>query len=71
MNLQDIRNPHRIYPGQHLYLDKTGGRATLRTRQASSDGPPTDTVRVSPRTRFETWPTPPFPRCRPMPSSPS
>lgn len=54
MNLQDIRNPHRIYPGQQLYLDKTGGRATLRTRQASSDGPPTDTVRVSPRTRFET-----------------
>jgi len=54
MNMQDIRNPHRIYPGQHLYLDKTGGRATLRTRQASSsDGPPTDTVRVSPRTRFE------------------
>lgn len=54
MNLQDIRNPHLIYPGQHLYLDKTGGRATLRTRQASSDGPPTDTVRVSPRTRFGT-----------------
>lgn len=53
MNLQDIRNPHRIYPGQHLYLDKTGGRAVLRTRQASSDGPPTDTVRVSPRTRYE------------------
>ena len=21
MNLQDIRNPHRIYPGQQLYLD--------------------------------------------------
>lgn len=54
MNLDDIKNPHRIYPGQQLYLDKTGGRATLRTRQASSDGPPTDTVRVSPRTRFET-----------------
>jgi nucleoid-associated protein YgaU len=54
MNLDDIRNPHRIYPGQQLYLDKTGGRATLRTRQASSEGPPTDTVRVSPRTRFDT-----------------
>lgn len=53
MNLQDIRNPHLIFPGQHLYLDKTGGRAVLRTRQASSDGPPTDTVRVSPRTRYE------------------
>jgi hypothetical protein len=54
MNLDDIRNPHRIYPGQQLYLDKTGGRAVLRTRQASSEGPPTDTVRVSPRTRYET-----------------
>lgn len=53
MNLQDIRNPHRIYPGQQLYLEKSNGRATLRTRQAAADGPPTDTVRVSPRTRFE------------------
>jgi LysM domain len=54
MNLQDIQNPHRIYPGQQLYLDKSNGRAVLRTRQASnSDGPPSDTVRVSPRTRSE------------------
>lgn len=54
MNLQDIRNPHRIYPGQQLYLEKLNGRATLRTRQAgmSADGPPTNTVRVSPQTRF-------------------
>ncbi|MES2280373.1 MAG: LysM peptidoglycan-binding domain-containing protein [Pseudomonadota bacterium] len=55
MNLQDIRNPHRIYPGQQLYLEKANGRATLRTRQAistSTDGPPTDTVRVSPQTRY-------------------
>ncbi len=54
MNLEDIKNPHRIYPGQQLYLDKANGRATLRTRQASvNDGPPTDAVRVSPRTRFD------------------
>ena len=54
MNLQDVKNPHRIYPGQQLVLDKTNGRATLRTRQASlSDGLPTDSVRVSPRTRFQ------------------
>ena len=53
MNLQDIRNPHRIYPGQQLYLDKSNGRATLRTGQATGDGPPTNTVRVSPRTRSE------------------
>ena len=54
MNLEDIKNPHLIYPGQQLYLDKTNGRATLRTRQAgANDGPPTDAIRVSPRTRFE------------------
>ncbi|MET0311138.1 MAG: LysM domain-containing protein, partial [Burkholderiaceae bacterium] len=55
MNLQDIRNPHRIYPGQQLVLDKSNGRATLRLRQAggSADGPPTTTLRVSPRTRYE------------------
>ncbi len=53
MNLQDIRNPHRIYPGQQLYLEKSNGRATLRTQQASGGGAPTNTVRVSPRTRSE------------------
>ena len=52
MNLQDIVNPHRIYPGQQLYLEKANGRATLRSRQAGS-GSGLDTVRVSPRTRFE------------------
>ncbi|MDO9404119.1 MAG: LysM peptidoglycan-binding domain-containing protein [Polaromonas sp.] len=55
MNLQDIRNPHLIYPGQQLYLDKSSGRAVLRTRLAgASDGPPNNTIRVSPRTRYET-----------------
>lgn len=53
MNLEDIRNPHRIYPGQQLFLDKQGGRATLRTRQAGGNGAPQGTIRVSPRTRYE------------------
>ncbi len=53
MNLQDIRNPHRIYPGQQLTLEKANGRATLRSGQAAVEGPPTNTVRVSPRTRYE------------------
>jgi hypothetical protein len=53
MNLQDIRNPHRIYPGQQLFLDKTNGFATLRTRANSGDGP-TETLKVSPRTRTST-----------------
>lgn len=53
MNLEDIRNPHRIYPGQNLFLDKSNGRATLRVRQAGGAGASTQTVRVSPRTRSE------------------
>jgi len=46
MNLDQIRNPHLIYPGQVLYLDKTGGRARLRM------GMPVDgTDKLSPRVR--------------------
>ena len=54
MNMQDIRNPHRIYPGQQLYLDKRNGRATLRMGQAGGSSESISTVRVSPRTRVET-----------------
>jgi hypothetical protein len=53
MNLAEIRNPHLIYPGQQLYLDRNNGRATLRTRQAAASGMPTETIRISPRTRYE------------------
>ncbi|MBU2289182.1 MAG: LysM peptidoglycan-binding domain-containing protein [Gammaproteobacteria bacterium] len=52
MNLTDIRNPHLIYPGQVLYLDKTGGRARLTTRRGGGSGPG-DTIKLSPRTRYE------------------
>ncbi len=48
MNLDQIRNPHLIYPGQILYLDKTGGRARLRVgQQIGPDG----SVKLSPRIR--------------------
>jgi hypothetical protein len=54
MNLQDVRNPHLIYPGQTLVLEKLDGRARLRVRQAANGGgAPTETIRVSPRTRIE------------------
>ena len=50
MNLQQIRNPHLIYPGQMLYLDKSNGRARLRMGQpVGGDG----TVKLSPRVRSE------------------
>ena len=51
MNLNEIKNPHRIYPGQVLYLDKSNGRARLSTRRPGSGEPAT--VRVSPRIRSE------------------
>jgi hypothetical protein len=47
MNLQQIRNPHLIYPGQLLVLDKSGGRARLRVGQAVDGG----TTKLSPRVR--------------------
>lgn len=59
MNLAEISNPHRIYPGQKLSLEKKDGRALLRTA-ASASAPASDqpalppTVRLSPRTRYET-----------------
>ncbi len=48
MNLDQIRNPHLIYPGQILFLDKNGGRARLRVGQAVG---PDGTVKLSPRIR--------------------
>ena len=51
MNLQQVRNPHLIYPGQLLYLDKSGGRARLRMGQAV--GGASGVVKLSPRVRSE------------------
>jgi hypothetical protein len=52
MNLTQIRNPHLIFPGQVLVLEKRDGRATLRVGQAGG-GEPTNTVRLGPRVRSE------------------
>jgi len=52
MNLQQIRNPHLIYPGQVLTLERINGRATLRVATGEM-GVPTNTVRLSPRVRSE------------------
>ncbi len=53
MNKADIKNPHLIYPGQQLYLEKKGGRATLRSGRPGTDGADIETVKVSPRTRYQ------------------
>ena len=50
MNLQQIHNPHLIFPGQVLYLDKSNGRARLRVGEpVASSGNPDG--RLSPRVR--------------------
>ncbi len=51
MNSAAISNPHLIYPGQVLFLDKSGGRARLATRRGASDA--VGTIKLSPRTRYE------------------
>jgi hypothetical protein len=53
MNLDQIRNPHLIFPGQMLVLDKSDGRARLRLAQGVPGQPPTNTVKLSPRVRPE------------------
>jgi hypothetical protein len=50
MNLEQIRNPHLIYPGQVLVLEKTAGRARLRLAQPAGE-PPSGTVKLSPHVR--------------------
>jgi hypothetical protein len=53
MNMEEIHNPHRIYPGQVLYLEKVNGVARLRAGPIPPEAP-LETVRVSPRTRYNT-----------------
>ena len=58
MNLQDIRNPHLIYPGQVLVLVQEGGRARLQLARSGSEtleggSAPTNTVKLSPRVRSQ------------------
>lgn len=52
MNLADIKNPHRIYPGQVLFLERKDGLARLRVATPVGDSD-METVKVSPRTRIE------------------
>ncbi len=56
MNMDQIRNPHLIFPGQVLMLVKVGDRAMLRVAQPAGGAgdAPTNTVKLSPRVRYET-----------------
>jgi hypothetical protein len=52
MNMEEVRNPHLIYPGQQLVLEKMDGRARLRVRGGEGADPSLETVKVSPRVRI-------------------
>ena len=48
LNLDQVKNPHLIFPGQVLYLDKSNGRARLRMGQPPAGS---QDARLSPRIR--------------------
>jgi hypothetical protein len=58
MNMADIRNPHLIYPGQTLYLDKSNGRARLSSRRGGVGEGANGlvTIKLSPRSRSSNLP---------------
>jgi hypothetical protein len=67
MNMEEIRNPHRIYPGQTLYLEKANGLARLRAGRPPEGMPaPTETVRVSPKVRINALADPGIPTLPPQ-----
>jgi LysM repeat protein len=56
MNLEQVRNPHLIYPGQVLFLEKADGFARLRTRrpgegEGGDAGVVGGTLKLSPQSR--------------------
>jgi len=56
MNREEIKNPHWIYPGQIVYLDRAAGRLRLGQPGTSSDASQGNvpTVRLSPQIRSGT-----------------
>lgn len=52
MNLQQIHNPHLIFPGQTLYLLRVNGVARLSTARSNASDDDA-VIKISPRSRYE------------------
>ena len=61
MNINEIKNPHLIYPGQVLYLDKSNGRARLSSQRGGMGANGLVTIKLSPRARSSNLPDPSIP----------
>lgn len=66
MNQEQVKNPHRIYPGDVIVLDRAAGQLTIAQPGAAGQAQP-GTVKLSPRVRAEPLPDPAIPPI--MPSS--
>ncbi len=51
MNKVEVQNPHLIFPGQVLHLEKINGRARLRFGASADNSAPSGVIRVSPQVR--------------------
>jgi nucleoid-associated protein YgaU len=66
MNMAEIKNPHRIYPGQVLFLERKDGVARLKlATPVATSAEEVDTVKVFPRTRIEPLAANPLPTLKP------
>lgn len=65
MNQEQIKNPHRIYPGDVIVLDRSGGGAQLRVLKAEAAGSGAGAVKLSPKVRVESLPAKEIPTIPP------
>lgn len=65
LNLADIKNPHLIFPGQFLLLERKDGVARLRVGTPVGESTDMEAVRVSPRTRISALPANALPTLKP------
>lgn len=65
MNEDHIKNPHLIYPGDVIVLDRSAGQAQLRVEGRQGGAPGQETVRLSPRVRVEQMGPKPVPSIPP------
>lgn len=65
MNEDHIKNPHLIYPGDAIVLDRSSGQAQLRVEGRAGGAQSLETVRLSPRIRVEQMGPKPVPSIPP------